>query len=88
MSGRAKEIEFFCPTKNACLQAKFCKFLMSTNVVQNEQGGEGQGAIVVNDAAKRRTKVRGVGKTTDFMGGFIGGKLITFPQRSELTNDL
>ena len=35
---------------------------MPTNVVQNEQGGEGQGEIVVNDVVKRRTKVRGVGK--------------------------
>ena len=84
VSSRDKDFKFFCPTKNAYLQAKFCKYLMPTNVVQDEQRGKKQGAATSVDAQKRRTEVRGVSTTNKYVGRWSKGNLITFPTQSEL----
>ena len=62
VSGRAEKFKFFCPTKNAYLQAKFCDPITPTIVVQDEQRIAKQGATAANDAQKCRTKVRSMRK--------------------------
>jgi len=84
VSSRDKDVKFFCPTKNAYLQAKFCKYLMPTNVVQDEQRGKKQGAATSVDAQKRRTEVRSVSTTNKYVSRWSKGNLITFPTQSEL----
>ena len=86
VSGRAKDIEFFCPTKNAYLHAKFCNSQVPTNVVQNEQGGNGQGAFAAYDAAECCTQVRSIKKTTKANSKLIVEEMITRSSSADYAN--